>query len=86
MMCRSSLSRKAMEWLCFCLKEASKDNKKESRRWKLAERKAELFCTRKNNEYGRFISIISLNGGGRTCLIIPEQALNAGWLDIAFKI
>ncbi|PHT70574.1 hypothetical protein T459_25678 [Capsicum annuum] len=38
------------------------------------------------NEYGRFISIITLNRGGRTGLIIPEIAVNAGWLDIASKI
>lgn len=45
-----------------------------------------VFCTRKHNEHGKFISIITLNSGGRSGLIIPELALNAGWLDIAFKI
>lgn len=32
MMCRSSVSRKVMEWICVCLKEASKEKKKEIRR------------------------------------------------------
>ncbi|KAG5624657.1 hypothetical protein H5410_009875 [Solanum commersonii] len=58
----------------------------EIRRWKTAEREAEHFCTRKHNEHGRFISIISINNGGRSILVIPELALIAGWHDIAFKI
>ncbi|KAG5605849.1 hypothetical protein H5410_027341 [Solanum commersonii] len=85
-MTRSVMSKKAMEWICFCLKEASKEHKKETRRWKLAERETELFCTKKQNEYGKFMSLITLNSGGRSGLIIPELALNAGWVDIALKI
>ncbi|KAG5605835.1 hypothetical protein H5410_027327 [Solanum commersonii] len=42
-MTRSVMSKKAMEWICFCLKEASKEHKKEARRWKLARKRAELF-------------------------------------------
>ncbi|KAG5605851.1 hypothetical protein H5410_027343 [Solanum commersonii] len=86
MMTRSVMSKKAMEWICFCLKEASKEHKKETRRWKLAERETELSCTKKQNEYGKFMSLITLNSGGRSGLIIPELALNAGWVDIALKI
>jgi len=86
MMTRSAMSKKAMEWICFCLREASKEHKKETRRWKLADREAELFCTKKQNEYGKFMSVITLNSGGRSGLIIPELALNAGWVDIALKI
>lgn len=47
---------------------------------------AEPFSTRKQNEYGRSISILSINRGGRLVLIIPKTDLNAGWCDIAFKI
>ncbi|WMV46110.1 hypothetical protein MTR67_039495 [Solanum verrucosum] len=86
MMTRSVMSKKAMEWIYFCLREASKEHKKETRRWKLADREAELFCTKKQNEYGKFMSVITLNSGGRSGLIIPELALNAGWVDIALKI
>ncbi|KAG5589795.1 hypothetical protein H5410_040309 [Solanum commersonii] len=78
MMTRLVMSKKAMEWICFCLREASKEHKKETRRWKLAEREGELFCTKKQNEYGKFMSFITLNSGGRSGLIIPELALNAG--------
>ncbi|KAG5569629.1 hypothetical protein H5410_059395 [Solanum commersonii] len=77
-MTRSVMSKKAMEWICFCLREASKEHKKETRRWKLADIEAELFCTKKQNEYGKFMSVITLNSGGRSGLIIPELALNAG--------
>ncbi|KAG5599380.1 hypothetical protein H5410_030750 [Solanum commersonii] len=65
MMRRSTVSRLAMEWICFCMEEASKDQKREIRRWRFSEKESDLFCTRKSNQYGRFISIISLNGGGR---------------------
>ncbi|KAG5578571.1 hypothetical protein H5410_058705 [Solanum commersonii] len=44
------------------------------------------FCSRKSNQHGTFISIISLNGGGRSGLIGPELTLNVGWMDIALKI
>ncbi|KAG5595242.1 hypothetical protein H5410_036474 [Solanum commersonii] len=72
MMRRSSMNRR--------------EKKKETRRWKLAEREAEHFCTKTHNEHGRFISIITLNREERSGLIIPEIADNAGWLDIASKI
>lgn len=32
------------------------------------------------------MSIITLNSGGRSGLIIPKIALNVGWLRIVFKI
>ncbi|TMW89661.1 hypothetical protein EJD97_016837 [Solanum chilense] len=44
------------------------------------------FCTRKHNEYGRYMSIVAINVGGRSVIIIPEPVLNAGWYDLAFKI
>ncbi|KAG5585872.1 hypothetical protein H5410_046306 [Solanum commersonii] len=83
---RSSMSRKMLEWICLCLREASKEKKKETKRWKLAEKEAVHFCTRKHNIHGRFISIITIYRGGRSGLIIPELASNAGWLDVALKI
>ncbi|KAG5619477.1 hypothetical protein H5410_019301 [Solanum commersonii] len=85
MMHKFSMSRKVTEWICQCLREASKE-KKEIRRWRMAEHESELYCTRKHNIHGRFISIITLYRWGRSGIIIPELALNAGWLDIALKI
>lgn len=55
MMRRLVMSKKSMEWIYFCLKEASKEQKKEIRRCKFSERGAEHFCTRKHNEFGEFI-------------------------------
>uniref|UniRef100_A0A0V0IJ51 Putative ovule protein n=1 Tax=Solanum chacoense TaxID=4108 RepID=A0A0V0IJ51_SOLCH len=85
MMRRTTISSKAMDWICSLLREASTDNKN-IRRWRFADRKEEFFCTRKHNDYGRYMSIIALNAGGRSVIIIPEPVLNAGWYDLAFKI
>ncbi|KAF3624451.1 hypothetical protein FXO38_30262 [Capsicum annuum] len=84
-MMRSTVNSKVMEQIYFWLREASTDQKKNIRRWKLADKKEEYFCT-KHNEHGRYMSIISLNAGGRSVIIISEPVLNAGWCDIAFKI
>ncbi|WMV19023.1 hypothetical protein MTR67_012408 [Solanum verrucosum] len=86
MMRRTTISSKAMDWICSLLREASTDNEKNIRRWRFADRKEEFFCTRKHNDYGRYMSIIALNAGGRSVIIIPEPVLNAGWYDLAFKI
>lgn len=32
------------------------------------------------------MNILSLNGGGRSVISIPETVYNAGWCDIAFKV
>lgn len=83
---RSNMSLKIMRWICNILKEASRDEKSTIRRWKTKENLSEVFCTRKSNEYGRYMSILSLHGLERSVIIIPELALNAGWKEIAFKI
>lgn len=74
-----------MECICFTLREVSKDQKNVVRRWKATERDSDHFSTRKENEHGRFMSILSINKGVRSVLIILETAVNAGWCDIAFK-
>lgn len=43
MMRRSVMSKKSTEWICFYLKEAPKEQKKEIGRWKFSERVAEHF-------------------------------------------
>lgn len=52
----------------------------------MMERDAEHFYTRKGNEHGRYMSILSLNKEGSSVLITPELALNVSWCDIALKI
>lgn len=73
-------------WICFTVREASRDQKKAVRRWKASERDSDFFSTRKQSEHGRYMSILSINKEGRSVLIIPESALNCCWCDIAFKI
>lgn len=58
MMRRTTVSSKAMEWICFVLRVASRDQKKNLKRWRFADRKEEYFCTRKQNEYGRYMGDI----------------------------
>lgn len=83
MMRRSTLSRKIMEWICNILKEASKNQRNMVRGWKTKKHLTEYFCSRKDNNHGRKMSILSLLGDERLVIIIPELALNAGWSDIA---
>lgn len=45
-----------------------------------------FFCARKNNNFGRFISSVTVQGVNRSVIIIPEITFNAGWRDVAFKI
>lgn len=83
------MSSKAMEWICHILKEVSKDQKDVVR--VMENERIEYIVTyyfymRKFNAHCRYMSIISLKGDQRLFLIIQEKALNAGWLDVAFKV
>ncbi|OIT37211.1 hypothetical protein A4A49_56351, partial [Nicotiana attenuata] len=83
---RTTFSRKSMLWLCDNMKEASKVKGNYVKRWKTRDRTSETYCTRNFNSYGRCISIIGVIGRGRSVIIVPEAAFNAGWLEIALKI
>lgn len=83
---RTTFSRKTMVWLCENLKEASKMKGNYVRRWKTKEHYSEIFCARHYNKHGRYITIIRVQGRGRSVIIVPEVAFNSGWLDIAAKI
>ncbi|CAN4077188.1 unnamed protein product [Withania somnifera] len=54
-----TLSKKVMEWICYILKEASSDQKNLVRRWRTREHATDFYGTRKYNEHGRFISILT---------------------------
>lgn len=41
-----------------------------TRRWKLNEKFADFYCSRKQNEFGRFISIETVQGGNRSVIIM----------------
>ena len=80
------MSAKIMKWLCTVLKGASKDREKGIRRWKYKEKFTETFCTRKVNEYSRFLSILTLTGRERVVILVPELAIDVGWDETAPKI
>lgn len=62
------------------------DSRMHTRKWKLNDQFADFFCARKHNKFGRFISIVTVQGGNRSFIIIPEIVFNRGWGDIALKI
>ena len=86
MMRRVTLSEKVLEWICFILREASSHQKNQVRRWRFKDQVAEFFGTRNHNCHGRYMSILSLQGEGKTVIIVPESDINAGWKSVAFKI
>ncbi|KAF3647072.1 hypothetical protein FXO38_18834 [Capsicum annuum] len=59
----------------FVLREASSDRETKTRRWKLKEKQSLFFCARKNNDFGRFISIVTAQGVTRSVIVIPESKM-----------
>lgn len=47
---------------------------------------AHIYCTKKFNKYGCFISIIMVKGQTRTIIILPENQFNKGWGKLVQKI
>ncbi|WMV24588.1 hypothetical protein MTR67_017973 [Solanum verrucosum] len=86
MMTRASFSQKTMEWIVHLLKEASKTKVNSVKRWKNHDHYSEIFCSRNFNRFGRYFSIINLQGKKKKIIIVPEWSFNSGWLDIATKI
>lgn len=83
---RTSFGLQTMEWISQVMLEASKVQGNIVRRWKKNDTLSETFVSRNYNKFGRYISIVSLRGRGRSVLIIPEMAFNVGWKDIADKV
>lgn len=54
--------------------------------YKKVDKFADFYCYRNQNKYGRFISILTVQGRNRSVIIISELALNREWGDIALKI
>lgn len=78
-----------MEWICHILKEASKHQNnvvREMENQRIGYIVTYNFHTSKFNAHCRYMSILSLKGDQRLVLIIQEKALNAGWLDVSFKV
>nr|XP_016513337.1 PREDICTED: uncharacterized protein LOC107830322 [Nicotiana tabacum]XP_016513342.1 PREDICTED: uncharacterized protein LOC107830322 [Nicotiana tabacum] len=45
-----------------------------------------FFCAKKYSDYGKFISIVAVQGERRAVIILPEITFNGGWRDFALKI
>uniref|UniRef100_M1CPS0 Uncharacterized protein n=1 Tax=Solanum tuberosum TaxID=4113 RepID=M1CPS0_SOLTU len=61
-----------MEWVCFILREDSNDQKNMVRRWRKKDQVANIYGTRKYNDHGRYMSILSLKGEARSVILVPE--------------
>ncbi|PHU04029.1 60S ribosomal protein L11 [Capsicum chinense] len=86
LMRRTKFYKKTMEWLVFVLLEASRDTGMHTRRWKLSDKFADFYCVRKHDKFGRFTSIVTVQGGNKLVIIIQELALNKGYGDITLKV
>lgn len=75
-----------MVWLCENLKEASKVKGNHVKRWKIKDHFSEIFCAKNYNKDSRYITIIKIQGRGRSIIIVQEAEFNSGWSDIAAKI
>uniref|UniRef100_A0A0V0IKX8 Putative ovule protein n=1 Tax=Solanum chacoense TaxID=4108 RepID=A0A0V0IKX8_SOLCH len=83
---RMSLSKGAMVWLCRRLREASEVRGKMFKTWRGRDVSTNIFCSLKFNKFGRFLSIITVNGQMRSVIIIPENKDNEGWLGLVSRI
>ncbi|XP_019247268.1 PREDICTED: uncharacterized protein LOC109226839 [Nicotiana attenuata] len=83
---RLSFSHKIMKWIVYVLKMASKVQTMSVLRWKTNEFFSQFYGTLKYNKYGRYISIIAIQGDSRSVTIIPEGTFKEGWGKIALKM
>lgn len=77
-MWRVIYSSKVSQWIPDTLNLTSKVRGETVIGWKMKDHFTDIFCTLKNNRYGRYISIAALHGKHKSVLIIPETSFNAG--------
>ncbi|KAF3642557.1 hypothetical protein FXO37_22455 [Capsicum annuum] len=83
---RMTLSRGVLSWICKRMYEASEFKGRSFKTWKVRDLSTSFFCSLKFNKFGRFLSVISVNGHSRAVIIIPENKPNEGWLSLANRI
>ncbi|WMV36519.1 hypothetical protein MTR67_035672 [Solanum verrucosum] len=83
---RMVLSRGALGWVCKRLTEASGIRGKAAKSWRCRDFSTNFFIALKFNQYGRYLSLISVKGSDRAVIILPESAFNEGWGKLAKKI
>uniref|UniRef100_A0A0V0GSC1 Putative ovule protein n=1 Tax=Solanum chacoense TaxID=4108 RepID=A0A0V0GSC1_SOLCH len=83
---RMTLSSGALWWLCRKIKDASEVRGRPFKTWKVRDVSINIFCSLKFNKFGRFLSVITVNGYSRLIIIIPENKANEEWLGIVNRI
>ncbi|KAK4723748.1 hypothetical protein R3W88_026527 [Solanum pinnatisectum] len=83
---RMVLSREALLWISQRFKEASNYKGKVYKIWKCRDRATYLFCSMKFNKFCHYILVITVTGESRTIIIVLENALNEGWLNVTLKL
>lgn len=83
---RMTISKEALLWLVKRLREASDIRGEVFKSWRGRDLVTYLYFSLKFNKYGRFISMIAVNGASRSVIILPENNFNEGWLGLATKI
>lgn len=68
-----------MSWICKRLKEASENKGKTFKSWKCKDNTTNIFLTQKFNQYGRFVSVITVKGNVRAAIILSVNTFNEGW-------
>lgn len=85
-MVKMFLSWKVMLWICGLLHIASEGRRNELRRWRTRDHLFNFFCIKKFNNYGRFISIVTIQGEHRAVIMLPKISFNEGWKELELKI
>lgn len=83
---RISLSRKVLLWICELLHITSEGKGNGIRRWKSRGDVFSFYCAKMFNDYGKFISVVAVQGVRRAVIILPEATFNAGRKEVALKI
>lgn len=86
LMRRVSVSIKVLRWLVTAFIDASKEQGKTVKRWRMKDHFSDYFCTLKYNESGRYISFIAIQGQNKSVIITPESTYKGVWGNIADKI
>lgn len=83
---RMILSKGALGWLCRRMSEASEIRGKMFKTWRVREASTIIFFSVKFNKFGRFLSVVTVDGHKRSVIIIPENKANEGWLGLVSRI
>lgn len=77
--CRMTVSRRVLLWLCQLFHKASVGRDIIYRRWKMLDQLYQYYCSQNYNYYGRYIHIVAVQGSRRSVIILPEVIHSSGW-------